>query len=371
MKILLIVPKEVITDGTEMFPSGAMLLIGTMVKNKGHEVKISHMTADNLTIEDLTYQVKEFAPEIVGITVNTYQVRSAKEISKAIKDVSKNIMIVMGGPHLSALQMESTNVFPHSDVIVFGEGENTFLEIVEGRDLRDIRGISYIGGRNPARSPALDLDYIPLPDLDLVGPISKYTGVHFKKSSPSMFIMGSRGCPFRCVYCNTSVWGNKVRSRKPEHIIEEIKYLHKQHGIREIYFQDDTFNLNRSWAEEVFNLIIKNKLNKDIYYKTPFRANKKLVDLELLSLAKEANFWCLFYGVENGDQGMLDNMEKGLKIDEIKRAFDLTHKVGIKTVASFMIGNIGETKETVNKSIQLMKRIKPYYSGFGIAIPFP
>ncbi|MBT6227839.1 MAG: radical SAM protein [Candidatus Scalindua sp.] len=371
MKILLIVPKEVITDGTEMFPSGAMLLIGTMVKNKGHEVKILHMTADNLTIEDLTYQVKEFAPEIVGITVNTYQVRSAKEISKAIKDVSKNIMIVMGGPHLSAMQMESTNVFPHSDVIVFGEGENTFLEIVEGRDFRDIRGINYIGGRNPARSPALDLDYIPLPDLDLVGPISKYTGVHFKKSSPSMFMMGSRGCPFRCVYCNTSVWGNKVRSRKPEHIIEEIKYLHKQHGIREIYFQDDTFNLNRSWAEEIFNLIIKNKLNKDIYYKTPFRANKKLVDLELLSLAKEANFWCLFYGVENGDQGMLDNMEKGLKIDEIKRAFDLTHKVGIKTVASFMIGNIGETKETVNKSIQLMKRIKPYYSGFGIAIPFP
>lgn len=371
MKVLLVVPEENIPTRTEMYPSGALILIGTMLKNKGHKVKILHMTADGLTINDLTSKAKEFSPDIVGITCNTYQVRSVKEISKAIKGISRNIPVVIGGPHPSGIMMETFKDFPDVDIAVYGEGENTFMEIVEGYDLKTIQGICLPEGQNPPRTPAPHLDYLPLPDLDLVGPITKFTGSQYKVSEPSMHIMGSRGCPFQCTYCNTSVWGKKVRARRPELLVEEVKYLHEKYGIRDIYFQDDTFNLNRSWAEEIFSLIIKNGLNKGIFYKTPFRVNRKLVDMELLSMAKEANFWCLYYGVESGDQGMLDRMMKGISVEEVVRAFDLTHKAGIKTVASFMIGNLGETEETVKKSIRLMKRIKPYYAGFGIAIPFP
>lgn len=371
MKVLLVVPEENIPAQAEMYPSGAMLLIGTMLKNKGHKVKVLHMTADKMTIDDISSTVKLFSPDIVGITTNTYQVRSAKEISKAVKNVSRSITVVIGGPHPSALTTKALDYFSDVDIVVCGEGENTFLEIVEGHDIKTIQGICHSGGQNLPRVAAPDLDYLPLPDLDLVGPISKFTGVAFKKSDPSMHIMGSRGCPFQCVYCNTSIWGKSVRMRKPELLVEEVKYLYKKYGIRDIYFQDDTFNLKRSWTEEVFSLIIKNNLNKDIFYKTPFRVNKNLVDTELLTMAKAANFWCIFYGVENGDQGMLDRMKKGETIEEIIRAFDLTNKVGIKTVASFMIGNSGETRETVKSSLRLMKRIKPYYCGFGIAIPFP
>ena len=208
--------------------------------------------------------------------------------------------------------------------------------------------------------------------MDLVGfNENKFVGANPVGAQPSMYIMASRGCPYQCVFCNKSIWGNATIFRKPEMILKEIKWLHEKYGIKEIFFQDDTFNLNRKWTEQIFNLIIKNNLNKDIIYKTPFRANEKLVDEELLQLAKEAGFWLIFYGVESGNQEMLNRMKKGLTVKEIKRAFRLTHKVGLKTIGSFIIGLPGENKKTVKNTFNLWRELKPYVTGYSPAIPFP
>jgi radical SAM superfamily enzyme YgiQ (UPF0313 family) len=183
--------------------------------------------------------------------------------------------------------------------------------------------------------------------------------------------MASRGCPSKCIYCNKSVFGTQTRFRKPEKIIEEIKNLHEKYGIEEIFFQDDTFNLNRKWIEEILNLIIKEKLNISINYRVAFRANKNLVDEDLLKLAKEANITSIFYGVESGNQQMLNRMRKSLTIEEIKRAFKLAHDFNIETIAAFIIGLPGENIATIKDTIKLWKEIKPSYSGFTIATPFP
>ena len=209
------------------------------------------------------------------------------------------------------------------------------------------------------------LDHIPLTNLDLAD-ITKYDS-----KGKSMFIMASRGCPYGCIYCNKSVFGKKVRFRKPEKILEEIKWLYNLYGITEIFFQDDTFNLRREWIDKILTLIIENGLNKNISYRAPFRANEKLVDEKLLSLAKEANFKTIFYGVENGNQDMLNRMHKGLTISEIKRAFKLTHDAGLDTIGAFIIGLPGETVETIKDSINLWKEIRPTHSGFTLATPFP
>ena len=371
MKILLIRPKE--TDSMvqrEAYPAGALLLLGTMLQNKGHEVKITHMAAGKLELPELKNILVSFKPEIVGITMNTFQTRSAREVSDLVKETSKTALVVTGGPHPSALKTEIFGHFPNIDVVVVGEGEHTFMEIAEGKDLKDIKGICYAGRENPARGFSADLDHIPLPNLDLVD-INDFSGSDPVGGYPSMFIMASRGCPYQCCFCNKSIWGSKVRFRKPELIVQEIEWLHNKYGIREIFFQDDTFNMKREWAEKIFNLIIEKKLNKNIVYKTPFRANEKLVDEKLLRLAKAAGFWLIFYGVENGNQKMLDSMGKGLTIEEIKRAFKLTHEAGIETIGSFIIGMPGETEETVNDSIKLWEEITPYVTGCVTAIPFP
>lgn len=323
-RILLINPPQNVhhKGTTSWYPSGALLLIGTMCQERGHSVKIYDGSVDNTDLKNI---VCEFKPDIVGITVNTFQTKYASQYLKIMKDINDNILTVIGGPHVSAIGLESLTYFEYSDIAVIGEGELTFLDIAEGKEFFNIPGICYRGKITEPRLPLKVLDHIPLTNLDLAD-ITKYDS-----KGKSMFIMASRGCPYGCIYCNKSVFGKKVRFRKPEKILEEIKWLYNQYGITEIFFQDDTFNLRREWIDKILTLIIENGLNKNISYRAPFRANEKLVDEKLLSLAKEANFKTIFYGVENGNQDMLNRMHKGLTISEIKRAFKLTHGAGLDT----------------------------------------
>lgn len=370
-KILLVNPTE---NGSaarlEAYPSGALLLLGTMLKQRGHDVSLIHMGGEHMTMDGLKRRVADWRPDIVGITMNTFQTVSARGISAAVKSIDRGILVVAGGPHPSALKTELFASFPDIDVAVVGEGEHTFMDIVAGADLRTVPGICCAGAENPPRPYAENLDYLPLPDLGLVN-LKMFAGADPVGAYPSMFIMASRGCPFQCTFCNKSIWGDKVRFRSPELVVREIEWLHERYGVREIFFQDDTFNLKRSWAEEICRLIIARGLNRKLVFKTPFRANAHLVDAELLRLVKEAGFWLIFFGVENGNQQMLDAMGKGLKIEDITRAFRLAHEAGLKTIGSFIVGMPGETHETVNDSIALFNEIRPYVTGCAAAMPFP
>jgi len=142
--ILLISPKE--NDfyrGKEAYPSGALLLFGTLLFNKGYNVKIVHIATDNVDNEKLKKIVLEFNPNIVAITMNSFQTKSAREISGIIKQINKDILIMTGGAHPSALELEILKDFPDIDVSVIGEGEDAFMEIIEGKPLNEIKGICY------------------------------------------------------------------------------------------------------------------------------------------------------------------------------------------------------------------------------------
>lgn len=350
-----------------IYPSGALMLIGTMCQNQGHNVKIIDATVNDISVSKMKSLISSFNPDIAGITINTFQTKNAKIWLNAIKELNNNIITVVGGPHPSAMGLEIFKDFQNIDISVIGEGEFTFLEIVDGRKLEEIKGICYNGKANEPRPLAANLDHIPLSNFDLVD-LTKYSALGIDNS---MFIMASRGCPSRCIYCNKSIFGTKVRYRQPIKVIEDIKWMHEKCGIKFLYFQDDTFNLNRKWIEEILTLIIKNGLNTDISYMVAFRANKNLVDEKLLELAKKANIKQIFYGVESGNQEMLDRMQKGITIDEIKRAFELTHKAGIKAIAAFIIGLPGENENTIQDTINLWKEINPDYTGFTMATPYP
>jgi len=353
----------------KMYPSGALILIGTMCQDNGYNVQIIDMVANDVSLNQIKDLIQSFNPDIVGITVNTFQTKSTKEITRIIRQISKDILIVIGGVHSSALGLKIFDDFSDIDISVIGEGEFTFLDIAKGKALSEIKGICYSNKMNELRPMAENLDYMPLPNLYLVD-LNKYIGANYETNN-SMFLMASRGCPFHCVFCNKSVFGNKVSFRSPSKVIEEIKWLHEEYGISEIFFQDDTFNLNRKWINEILSLIIDSGLNKGIKYIAPFRANKELVDSELLSLMKRANFKWLFYGVESGNQDMLNRMGKDLTLDEIERAVKLTHDMEIKTRCSFILGLPGETKLTVNDTISFLKKLNPTDADIGLATPFP
>ena len=375
MRILLVCPQENIPRTVEGYPSGALLLLGSTLLARGHDVAVVQMITDRVDLDGVTERVREYKPDIVGVTMNTYQTRSAREVFRAVKRVSRGILVVTGGPHPSALGMQMYRDFTDVDAVVVGEGEETFTEIVEGSALALIRGLCLPDGSTPPRPLRQDLGALPLTDLDLIGGregLSRYGGPYPRGTMPSMFVMASRGCFGRCKFCNTPVfWGRRVRTRPPLAVVAEIAWLHSRYGVREIYFQDDTFNANLKWAEAVLNAIVERGLNREITYRLSFRVNERLVTPGLLALAKSANVKLIFFGTESGNQGMLDAMGKDVRVGEIERAFRLTREAGIRTVTSFLIGNAGETRQSVCDSIALARRLKAYAVGFSMAIPFP
>ena len=359
-------------------PLGLLYIASVLIENK-HNVSIIDADIDDLSLEDIKQQIKIHSPDVVGITSNTFQIKSAFETANAVKYIDSSIIVILGGPHPSIVQKEIFDTCKAIDIAVIGEGELTMVEILQAIEKNDnfseIKGISYKDNGeikiNPPREFIDDLDTLPFPALELVMPIERYPGPRPTGAKPTIQIMASRGCPFKCTFCSNPVWGNTVRHRSPESIIGEINWLYTKFNVKEIFFQDDTFNLNREWFEKICHGIINNGFNDKILFKSPFRVNKKLVDEDILKLARKAGFWMIFYGVESGNQDMLNITQKGTTLKEIERAFKLTKKAGIKALASFMIGNINETPETIKDTIDFAKKIDPDYFGFAIATPYP
>jgi len=339
VKILFVQPEFNIGKRLPETPSRALLILATLAKQFGHQVQVRH-----LEIEDIDWSWK---PDIVAVTVNTFQTRSAKEVVSAAN--YEKAKVIIGGPHAGYWRKSDG----HVDKVVIGEGENQFLEFI---------------GNSPFIK---SIDDVPIPDYSLVD-MSKFPGVSPVGAMPSMAIMASRGCPFECTFCNTPIfWGRKVRYRNPQSVVEEVELLHKIYGMQEIFFQDDTMNLNHKWAFEIFDGIVSRGLHKKMMFKIACRANDKLLTEEFLARAKKAGVWNIFYGIESGSQYMLDRMKKHLTVNEIRRAIKLTHKYNINSQCSFIVGMPGESLTTLRETDALIREIKPSWYGHCFACPFP
>jgi len=340
MKILLVQPQLSDLRNWAESPSIALLILGTLAKKRGHKVKILHLSIDT---QDIRQEINLFCPDIVGITCNTFQVKSAREIAKRARGFGSKV--VVGGPHASAWD-------GYADTVVIGEGENRWLQIL---------------GEEPSIKSINDIEI----DYTLVD-LTRFCGIMPVGAVPSMCMMTSRGCPFHCKFCNTPVfWGKEVKYRDPQLILEEVTLLHNKYGANEIFFQDDTFNLNHGWASEIFEGIIKKGLNNEMLFRICCRVNEKLITKEFLELASKAGVWNIFYGVESGSQEMLDRMNKGQTIAEIKRAFTMTHNAHIQTQASFIIGMPGESQRTLMETANLIGNLGGTQYGWVRACPFP
>jgi radical SAM superfamily enzyme YgiQ (UPF0313 family) len=343
MKILLLQPRLNWPREYCESPSIALLTLGAIAKNHGHEVKVKHLNIDTLSTED--YQV-----DLVGITCNTFMVKSARQLVKDFREHSK-AKIVLGGPHAIAWKPEIDGQVDH---IVIGEGENQWEQIL---------------GHEPSFNGCID--DIPLPDYSLVD-MQRFSGVGPVGAVPSTVLFGSRGCPGKCVFCNTPIfWGNKPRYRNPKSIVDQIAMLNKEYGMQEVFIQDDTFNANWPWAKEIFERIIARGLHKKMVFRIDCRSNEKMLSEDFLKLAAKAGVWNIFLGIESASQKMLDNMKKHITVEEYRRACKLIPEYGMKVQASFIIGLPGETWKTLEETQQFITETHPWVVGAGYATPFP
>jgi len=202
-------------------------------------------------------------------------------------------------------------------------------------------------------------------------PIEKYFKNQIGYLRRELGMMTSRGCPFKCSFCSNPVWNHIVRMRSPINVVDEMEYLYKKYRVQGIFFFDDTFNLQPKWVDELCDEIIKRGLHKKLVWRAVCRVNKNLVSLDLFSKMKEAGCWMLSFGVESGNQYVLDINKKGITLDEARNAVQTAKKIGLKTGAFFMIGNIGENTDTINDTINFAIELQPHFCQFNIATPYP
>jgi anaerobic magnesium-protoporphyrin IX monomethyl ester cyclase len=372
IKITLINPPQK-TDFPQ--PPLGLAYVATALEKAGYEVEIIDAPALKLTTKETIRKVVDNGVDFVGITAMTPTICSAIEIARGIKENDNSKFVFMGGAHVTALPKKTLEDFPEIDVIVIGEGEVTtpilIKRVKNKKNLRNVLGIAYREDRkiivNRLRPIIKNLDGLPIPAYHLL-PINKYRPYppHGKKL-PYMAIMTSRGCPFRCAFCSKSVHGKIYRAKSPKAIIEEIKYIKKRYRIKELLFYDDTFTLNRQRIIELCNEMIKNKIN--IPWSCETRVN--LVDKELLSKMKRAGCYIISYGVESGNQKILNNIKKDITIEQIKNAFKITRDVGINIVSYFMLGCPGDTEKTIKQTIEFAKELDANFTQFSICTPFP
>jgi len=372
-RVLLINPPYQFPYRGSMYPSGGLLSIGTVLRKAGFDVSLCHMQPDGVDDDSLVRYARCYRPDVIGLTVTTYQVRSTQRLTQLLREALPYAPLVLGGPHVSAVGEASFAQFPNADVIAIGEGEQTMLEFCLGEPWEEIDGLCYRDGdtvvRTTPREQIANIDALPSLDYDLVD-LGRFRGPPPSVSLRSMALMASRGCPFRCAFCSKAVFGQTVRLHSPERVVHEIERLHFRYGIEEIFLHDDTFNWRPDWTTTILETLIRKGLNR-IHYKVPMRCNERLVDEELLSLARRAGVWLIFYGVESGNQEMLDNMRKDLSLYEIERAFKLTRQAGIRTIASMIIGFPGETLTTLQQSQAFINLLQPDWVGWSRLVPFP
>lgn len=333
-------------------------------------VDIVDCIAKELSLVECTKRVE--GSDVVGISSVTSNVHIALMLAIRIKHATPNVKIIFGGIHPSLYPLEILKR-KEVDVVVIGEGEYVLHEILNcWNNEEDIDGIAGIAFKrdgeiivNPLRPQEKMLDQFPFPARHLL-PMELYRPfVYLRK--PARAIISSRGCPFLCVFCCRDISGRRYRLRKPEKVIEEIKELSEKWNSKEIDFQDPVFGLNENWVRKFCKMLINEKL--DLVWSALTRVD--LVDKKLLRLMKKAGCWMLYYGIEAGNQQLLNNIKKKTTLELIRKSVQLTSSIGIKTWGSFMFALPGEDPKLAEDTLSFAKSLPLDFASFHLTTPFP
>jgi anaerobic magnesium-protoporphyrin IX monomethyl ester cyclase len=379
MKILLINPagheskykKHPVINFTAI-PLG-LAYIAAMLEEDGHDVRALDASCFQISPEESKKWVKKFNPGLVGIQAYTPTVNYAVDYADAVKDVVPDAKVMLGGPHPTFMPEQTLNYSKSIDFCIRGEGEYTSVHLVnaleKGTPLKDIKGLSFRNNGNLYHNPDAplieDLDALPFPARHLF-PIQHYRffGSRFKGAS----FVSSRGCPFRCSFCSeAALFRNRWRPRSVENVVDEIEYVEGKWKKSIIAFMDDCFALNKKRVWAFCDELKKRKI--DCAWGCAMRVD--IPDFNMLNKMASHGCGMIYYGVESGEQKILNNVKKGTSTDQTRNVFKWCRRLGIDTVASLAFGFPGETKRSVLRTIQFIIDLKPSFVVFASATPYP
>ena len=375
MKALLVRPSDLPNedlfkkDVAGLYPPLGLLYLAAIIQQQGAKVEL----CDELVGHNFRQMIDALEPgDLVGVTVTSPMVPRTAEILAHARQ--RGCRTVVGGPHVSALPAESL-AETGAEAAVVGEGEETIAEFIQRGSWSDIQGVVWQDGGevrfNPPRAPLADLNALPFPARDLL------QWEHYKGTCEFGFVVdseetwttlvGSRGCSYRCTFCGSSaVFGNKVRTRTVENILQEMAHAHDQWGVRNFTFSDDTFVFSEQRTRDFCAALIAS--GKKFCWSCLTRVN---LSTETLAIMKEAGCVLIGFGVESGSQKVLRRVKKRINFEDVERVFCQARRVGIKTKSFFMIGLPGEGEEEFQQSVEFAIKIRPHYLWLSILVPLP
>jgi anaerobic magnesium-protoporphyrin IX monomethyl ester cyclase len=346
-----------------------------LAREAGIETSFLDGVCDEMGIEQYAAAVARLAPDFVAMESSTPSIDHDLESVRQIKKLRPQTFVALMGSHATYFHRQLLEEHPEVDAIIRGEFEitirETALALKNGTPLSQVAGLTFREGSaisvTPDRPMDFDLDAWPYPARDII-PIEKYQTAQYQGKNGT-FMLSSRGCPYRCTFClwpGTMV-GRDFRARRPESVVDEMQHLVEQHGVDDIYFDDDTMTIDRERLLKICQLIQERELK--VHWIAMGRVDT--VDEELLSEMRKAGCDNVYLGVESGSPEILKRLKKGIQLSQVERAFKIARKVGIRTQAFFMLGGPGETKETLKETIDFAVRLDPDNAQFAAAVPYP
>ncbi len=339
-------------------PSLGIGYMAVVLEKNGIDVDILDASALDMGYKDIEKEMKKRGSDVVAITALTPTIGVALDSADAVRNALPDTKIVLGGYH-PTFNYEEVLEEDNVDIVVRGEGEYTMLELVQtlenDGDLSQVQGLAYKDENNelvvtPDRPVIENLDELPFPAYHLF-PMNKYKLINISTNIATMIT--SRGCPMQCSFCSSAaLHGKKARRRSVENVVDEIEHLLNDFKhIDTIAFMDDTFTISKRYVED-FCAEIK-KRNLVFWWGCTARVDS--IDEDLLETMKDAGCMTLYFGVESADQQMLDKMNKNITIEKTINAFDISRKIGIRTIASCVLGMPDDTKANMKKTIKFVK----------------
>ena len=378
MKVLLVNP---ITRNTSLSsPDLGLGYLARALEKENHKVDILDCVNLRLTFEKFEHHIAGSDFDVIGFRVFSTDLFSVKKSLSIVRRRRPDAKIILGGAHPSAFPEQTLQYFEEADFAIRGEAEKGLADLIRNFPDPDIVRKENISGLiwresgeikiNPPVFPE-NLDSLGSPDWNLINPCNyPFQTSYLTKSKFVAPLIMTRGCPYHCTFCSyRSVTGHRIRFHSIPYIIEEIKFLKSNFGIKEICFIDDNFLVLKHLVIDLCEQIIKQKL--DIKWSC-FGIRLDLVDKDILNLMEKSGCYLLTVGIESGSQRILDHMKKNLTLDLIKEKITLIDTIThIKIIGNFILGYPMETEEDVYKTIRLAKTLPLYGANFFPFHPTP
>jgi len=356
-----------------ILPPFSLVSCAAVLRKNGFEVKVTDCIAEGINLSALEGEIKKYNPDLVILNTTTPSIDEDLKVVEIAKKISLKIKTGIIGIHPSSLPNKTFSLSKGLDYIIRGEPEistkDLALVLDNNQPLSKVKGISYrIAGEifhNPPREFIKDLDSLPFPAWDLID-VNNYK-IPFT-NNPFLLILPSRGCPYQCIFCNAKVYyGEKSRLRSPQKIVKEMKLIKDKFKVEDFLFWTESFTLRKRFVMEIADEILRRGLK----FRWICSSRVDNVDLELLEKMKKAGCWMIGFGIESGDQKILNDSKKGITLEQSINAVRLAKKVGMEISIHCIIGLPGETKKTALKTLSFAKSLDADYAQFYCAVPFP